>query len=176
MRRCRALVRFLATALVVAAGSAMVANAAGLTVSSAKLGTVAATVPTCPSGSMKVKAAHAGTPADITTVTATLNTCTGAGSGDTLYVTIQNTTTGSRVGDASCTLSATGCTTPTLSGGPVTYVARDDYSLDFTTSPGAAGTTVTSHGLSLNSQYLTLRTCSGTAVTGTKLNAGTVTC
>jgi hypothetical protein len=176
MRRRRTLVRFFAAIAVVAAGSAVVGHAAGLNVSSAKLGTVAATVPADCTGTMTVKAAHSTPADDVTTITPTLSACTGAASGDVLYVTIQKTTPtpASVVGYASCTLNGTSCTTPTLSGGPVPYATTDDYSLVFTTSPGAAGTTATGDGLHLNSQYLTLRTCS--AITGTKLNAGTATC
>ena len=54
MRRRQILVRFLATALVVVAGSAVVARAAGLHPSSHNLGAVSAALPVCASGSVTV--------------------------------------------------------------------------------------------------------------------------
>jgi hypothetical protein len=159
MRRRQIPLRLLATLLVVVAGTAAVARAAGLHPSSDTLGAVSAALPVCAGNSVTVATTHAG--GKISKVTLTLTSCAGAAAGNTLYAVLDETTTSS-IGDGSCTLAGTppACAitmTPT-------YSATDSYTLEVLAEPGAAGTTVSSaNNLKLVPEYLTLRTCSTTA-------------
>jgi len=159
MRKRQILVRFLATALVVVAGTAVVGRAAGLGVSSDKLSAVSAALPICASGSVTVANTHGG--GNISKITLTLKSCTGAVAGNTLYATLDEMTTKS-IGDGTCTLAGTppACAISIT----VTYSATDSYSLEVLAEPASTGTTSTSaNGLKLVSEYLTLRTCSTAA-------------
>jgi hypothetical protein len=157
MRKRHILIRFLTTVAVVAAGSAVVGHAAGLAVTSHTLGAVSAAVPICASRSVTVTTTHAGVN-PINKITLTLTpSCVGATAGATLYVVLAETTTPTHsIGHGTCVLAATCAVT----GISVTYSLADSYSLEIVAKPGATGTTSSSaNNLKLNSQYLTLRTC-----------------
>jgi hypothetical protein len=161
MPRTRTLFRFLAAAAVLAAGSAVVGRAAGLTTSSHTLGAVSAVVPVCAAGSVTVGNTNGA--GQISQITLTLTSCAGAVDTDTLYAVLDDTTTTS-IGDGTCPLANTppSCSI-TMS---VTYNATDSYSLEVLAKPAVTGTTSSSaNGLKLVSEYLTLRTCT-TAATG----------
>ena len=168
MSKRQILVRFVATALVVVAGTAVVGRAAGLGVSSDKLSAVSATLPICASGSVGLTITHSG--GDVKTITPKLTTCTGAVANDYVYVTVEETT--AHVGYQDCEL--TGATDPSCAvtlTGTVPYAAGDSYSIVVVAEPSATGTASKStNGMGLVSEYLTLRTCTAT---GTALNAGT---
>ena len=161
MPRTRTLLRFLAAAAVLAAGSAVVGRAASLPTSSHTLGAVSAAVPTCPSGSVTVGTTNAG--GNISQLTLTLTSCTGATNGDAVYAVLDDTSSATpSIGDGKCTLTGTppGCSI-TMN---VTYSAADSYSLEVVARPATTGTTSSSaDGLRLVSDYLTLRTCATTA-------------
>jgi hypothetical protein len=154
------MVRFLATAVMVAAGTAVVGRAANLgVVSSDKLSAVSAALPTCNLGSITV--GTTGSP--ITTVTVTLTSCTGAVANDNVYVTLHDTsrTTGNYLGYGTCTLLAgahPNC--PVTLTGKVRNSGTDSYSLEVLAEPAATGTPSSSaNHLTLAAEYLTLRTC-----------------
>ena|ERR1017187_2404535 len=160
MRWRQILIRFLATAAVLAAGTAVVGHAANLQVSSHTLGAVSATLPTCASGSIGVTTT--GSP--ITKVTPKLNSCAGATAGDLIYVTLDDTTNAS-IGHGTCTLAGTppSCIV-TLTGSPRSR-GTDSYTLEVVAQPAALGTTSRSgNHLTLTAEYLTLRTCTHTGV------------
>jgi hypothetical protein len=161
MPRTRTLLRFLAAAAVLAAGSAVVGRAAGLSTSGHTLGAVSAAVPVCASGSVTVGNTNAG--GTISQITLTLTSCAGATDGDALYAVLDDTTSATpSIGDGTCTLTGTppGCSITMT----VTYSAADSYSLEVVARPAATGTTSSSaNGLKLVSDYLTLRTCATTA-------------
>ena len=147
--------RFLATAAVLAAGTAVVGRAANLNVSSHTLSAASASLPTCKSGSIGVNTS--GSP--ITKVTVTLSTCTGAVAGDAVYVTLHDTTitTGNYIGHGTCNLAGA---TPTCTISPLTGSVRnratDSYFLEILANPAAAGTPSSSaNGFTLESRYLT---------------------
>ena len=159
MSRTRTLLRFVAAAAVLAAGTAVVGRAANLSTSSHTLGTVTATVPTCAPGSVTV--GTTGSP--ITAVTVTLTSCTEAIVGNVVYVTLHDTTiaTGNYLGYGTCTLLAgvhPNCTANLT--GKVRNNGTDTYSLQVVAQPAVTGATSSSaDGLKLASEYLTLRTC-----------------
>ena len=164
MRRRQILVRFLATAAMVAAGTAVVGRAANLGVSSHTLGAVSAALPTCNLGSITV--GTTGSP--ITRVTVTLTSFTGAVVGNVVYVTLHDTTiaTGNYLGYGTCTLltgAHPNCTVNLT--GKVRNQGTDSYTLEVVAQPAALGTTSTSaNHLTLTAEYLTLRTCTHTGV------------
>ncbi len=159
MSRTRTLLRFLAAAAVLAAGTAVVGRAASVSTSSHTLGAVSAVVPICTAGSVTVGNTHAA--GKISKITVTLTSCAGAAVGDTLYAVLDETTTKS-IGSGTCPLAgAPPSCSITMS---LTYSAADSYSLEVLAEPAVTGATSSSaDGLKLVSQYLTLRTCAPAA-------------
>jgi hypothetical protein len=157
MNRTRVTVRFLATLVLVVAGTAVVGQAANLGISSDKLSAVSATVPVCASGSVTVTTTHAGP--NLSKITLKLTSCAGAIATDTLYAVLAETTTPTHsIGHGTCVLA--GAPASCAVSMTVTYSLADSYSLEILAEPGVTGTTSSSANLlKLNSQYLTLRTC-----------------
>lgn len=172
MTRSRPALRIAAVMAVLVAATAVVAQAAGLSLADHGLGAAQAAVPTCAAGSTTVSATTRTTggrrngTTHISSVTVTLTACSGAAAGDTLWWELDDPQTGS-VGTGSCTLSGSpaACTSTGLSAPTVTAFfggwSFDTIDIELLATPGAAGAPLTGgNGLTLVSTYLTLTTCS----------------
>jgi hypothetical protein len=164
MRRGRALLRFAAVIAAVTAGTAVVGNAAGLSLSTKLVGTGTTSIPTCSGGlTIKVATAGAGANKHISSVKITLSSCSGAASGATVDWGLDDTSSGSITNGACTPLSGSplACTSAGLTL-PKYNAGTDTIDVDVVANPGKLDSGVTSGHLNVNSTYLTLSTCADT--------------